>query len=442
MEQYIQSLQHIGGIAIANYSSVLHFFLFQFPIEMAPYRERHCLQTRIMKYFEQMSTDSVYYRCLIDGNCIKPLNGKKKQNLVAHARTHREFFRENFETSDSALKDMPVRRLQFIQNCTEIVTVNKQPFSALNWSGFRKINKTTIETLTDAGYGTGLNPPKCRAVKSHIKYLSSEIVAQIKSEVNGKFVSLMVDSAKKFHRSILGINIQFMLGSEITIRSIGMIHLTSSHTAKNIAEVIFERMNSFGIKCSQLVSITTDNARNMTAMMNRFNEAFDEENAHGSDTDDSDGEDCNNARAYIPQTPFVCSNEGDLDAILIDVVQQAEEDDSDDLLELLDESPNFSAIFRELEEILSGQTININCIRCAAHTLQLAIMDALGITEFDLLIRLARAVCKQLRKESNVNELKEMKIKCKVPRIECDTRWNSIYLMVNKDSTYKRPSVP
>lgn len=81
-------------------------------------------------------------------------------------------------------------------------------------------------------------------------------------------------------------------------------------------------------------------------------------------------------------------------------------------------------------------------MRCgAAHTLQLAIMDALGITEFDLLFRLARAVCKQLRKESNINELKEMKIKCKVPRIECDTRWNSIYLMVNKYSFYNRSSV-
>lgn len=60
------------------------------------------------------------------------------------------------------------------------------------------------------------------------------------------------------------------------------------------------------------------------------------------------------------------SNTENLDEIMSDAVKQAEDDESDDLLDLLDESPNHSAILRELEEILAGQTININCIRCAA----------------------------------------------------------------------------
>lgn len=402
---------------------------------MPPTRERYCLQSRVMAYFEQVTEGSNFYNCLIDDKCCKQLNGTKKQNLVSHARTHREFFRVNFEIGAATQGDMPARRLEFIQYCTEIVTVNKQPFSALNWSGMRKLNQKTIKTLSDAGYGTGLNPPKCRAVKSHIGYLASEINAQIKSEVKGKFVSLMVDTAKKFHRSILGINLQFMLDSHIAIRSIGMIHLTSSHTAEHIANVIHERMEMFGISNSQLISITTDNASNMTAMIERFNEAYNE-NVAESESSDSEVEDsnvagarCNTNETYF-QTSYSFLDKEELTGILRDVIQQMEFENSEDLSELLQVHPDFNVLLRDLEEIFAGETLNINSIRCAAHTLQLAIMDALGIDEFDLLVRLARAVCKELRTDSNITELRQNNIRFKIPRIDCKTRWNSIYIMV------------
>lgn len=64
-----------------------------------------------------------------------------------------------------------------------------------------------------------------------------------------------------------------MLDSHIVIRSIGMIDLTAAHTAEYIATEILERLKLFGIKTTQLISITTDNATNMTAMIQRFNEA-------------------------------------------------------------------------------------------------------------------------------------------------------------------------
>lgn len=406
-------------------------------------RERNCLQSRVMPYYEKLPGMPLY-KCRIEG-CDKMLCGTKKYNLVVHARTHRA----KFETPEALQSGLPAIRLKFIQQCTELVTINKAPFSALNWSGIKKMNENTIKTLTEAGYGIGLNPPKCRAVKSHIKYLTSEIIAQIKTEVNGKFISLMVDTAKKFHRSILGINIQFMLGSNIAIRSIGMIHLTTSHTSRHIASVIYERLEFFGIKISQLISITTDNAPNMTAMIDRCNEAFNEDTTV-NDTSDSDDEDCNDSGANQDhenradsQAPFIFMNKGGLEAILRDVVQQMESEDSDDVMELLQlqDQPNPDKLLRELEEIFEGQTMNINSIRCAAHTVQLAVMDALDIDEFKLLIRLVRVVCKELRKDSKILELREQKIRSKMPRIDCATRWNSIHLMVSLNLISSQPEI-
>lgn len=397
---------------------------------MPPVRERRCIKSRVMPYFELVSEYPKKHKCLIGKYC-KLQNGSQEQNLVNHARTHKEWYEENISTDPQMKEAMPVMRLEFIQRCTEIVTTNKAPFAALNWSGLRKLNEETIRTLTDAGYGVGLNPPKCRAVKEHIKHLTSEIIAQIKTEVDGKFVSLMVDTAKKYHRSILGINLQFMFDSEITIRSIGMVHLTKSHTSQHLADKILERLSLFGICTSQLISITTDNASNMTAMIDRFNEAYNEENA---DNDKSDSEDDDEVEASASATesdaPFVFSDMVELQANLDKVVSELESEETDDLMALLEEQINYDSLLLDLEKMFADFTLNINSIRCAAHTLQLAVMEALNIDEFKLLIRLARVVCKELRKDSNIIELRQNKIIFKIPRIDCDTRWNSIYIMV------------
>lgn len=395
---------------------------------MAPVRERRCIKSRVMPYFELVSEAPKKYKCLIGKYC-KIQNGNHEQNLVNHARTHKEWYEENIDTDPQIKKAMPVMRLEFIQRCTEIVTTNKAPFAALNWSGLRKLNEETIRTLTDAGYGVGLNPPKCRAVKEHIKHLTSEIIAQIKREVDGKFVSLMVDTAKKYHRSILGINLQFMLDSKIAIRSIGMVHLTKSHTSRHLADKILERLSLFGISTSQLISITTDNASNMTAMIDRFNEAYNEENADNDSGDSEDDEEVV-ASANASEEPFVFSDVNELQASLDKVVSEMESEETDDLMELLQEQIDYDALLLDLEKMFAEFTLNINSIRCAAHTLQLAVMEALNIDEFKLLIRLARVVCKELRKDSNIIELRENKVPFKIPRIDCDTRWNSIYIMV------------
>lgn len=400
------------------------------------------LQTRVAQYFEIVSDDKneYMYKCMIGDNCFKILNGKKGGNLVAHAKTHQVFFRKNFQTEAAKLLGLPSRRLEFIQSCTEMVTVNGQPFTALNGSGFKKLIAEELQALTDGGYGIGLKAPQCEAVKKQIPYLATEIVNQIKAEVKFKFVSLMVDTATKFRRSILGISLQYMLGSTIIIRTIGMINLTASHKADYIAAEILERLNLFDIKTTQLISVTTDNASNMTSMIRHFNEIFGKEADSESDKNDGEtefnienGEFQADFQSSFPNAKNVSFHSSSHISNVVEEMESAEPDSSEDLLSIIDVQPDVDTLLRDLETIFAELTLNVMGIRCAAHTLQLAVQNALKLSAFQILIRLCRVVIKELRKTSRQHELDSKNIAYEIPRLDCKTRWNSTYTMV---STY------
>lgn len=416
---------------------------------MAPKRGPDNLQTRVAKYFEEVSDeiDSYMYKCIIGDNCNKIISGKKQHNLVSHAKTHQEFFRKNFQTEAADLLGMPARRLKFIQASTDMVTRDGQPFTALNGIGLQKLIAVELQVLTDAGYGFGLKAPQCEAVREHIPYLAKEIINQIKEEVKCKFVSLMVDTATKFKRSILGISLQYMLGSTIVIRTIGMMNLSASHTADHIATKILERLKLFDVKTAQLISVTSDNASNMTAMIQRFNEIFGQDTDTFEDvvsqTDECDQELSGNEEFEI-DFQFSSSNAGSVEASINDVVKEMESsnESNEDLFSIIDVRHDFDTLLHDLEVLLAESTLNISGIRCAAHTLQLAVQNTLKTPEFDILIRLCRLVCKELRKSSRQYELDQKNISYKVPRMDCITRWNSTYLMVtDKISTISSDSL-
>lgn len=402
------------------------------------------LQARVISRHFQKKTDNpedFYYKCLID-ECSRSLNGKNKFNLVAHAKTHRLFFGENYGPDTAELINLPVKRLEFIQHCTELVTVNSEPFALLSKSGFLKLNRKKLQQLKDAKLNSGLTVPKYTAVKDHISYLSTEIVNEIKMEVDGKFVSLMVDGATKNRRSILGIYVQFMVDSAIVIRSIGMVHLTARHTGEYLASVILDRLKLFGIRTSQLIAITTDNGSNMKTMVEHLNEAFGlDDDLTGNFTCGGTVNDCDSAKESTPEErrletdspKFTFKPEKDYDTIFKEVLLQIEMDEicDADVFQVLEEQANMDSVLQDIQAIIDSQSLNLQNIRCAAHTLQLAVMNALDIEEFKIIIKLCRGVCKELRKNSNQIELEENCIHCKVPRIDVKTRWNSIYSMVS-----------
>ena len=87
-------------------------------------------------------------------------------------------------------------------------------------------------------------------------------------------------------------------------------------------------------------------------------------------------------------------------------------------------------------DLLVGPTDRIQHMRCAVHTLQLAIGDGLKDRHTAAVIGRLRAVAKEAR-HSKINE--EIKRRAnKVALLDQETRWGSIYLMIQRLVELKR----
>lgn len=109
---------------------------------------------------------------------------------------------------------------------------------------------------------------------------------RIKKETGNRMVSLLIDSATKhdryffafadsrnsksinfflanIRRSFLGILAQYYVDGKLVVRTLGVRRLLSSHTGNYIAVVIKEVLESYDISVDQIYSITADNGANM-----------------------------------------------------------------------------------------------------------------------------------------------------------------------------------
>lgn len=75
---------------------------------------------------------------------------------------------------------------------------------------------------------------------------------------------------------------------------------------------------------------------------------------------------------------------------------------------------------------------NITGMNCVAHTLQLAVHDALNklAVSHKNVIELCREMSKFLRLKSTRTDVLQLNIEYRLPRLEVKTRWSSMYHMV------------
>lgn len=364
---------------------------------------------RTMFYFRPVNSDDKQnnrYVCEIN-NCNREYCGKNKSNLKSHIRNfHGEFFQRNFADEKANARDWKTKQLKFKQDLAEMVAINGCTFRLLNSSGFQSLVEKQVDELAAAGHGDGLTKTNRRkTVSKHILHQASIIEEIIKAEVNDKFVAVMIDAASKNGKSFLGMTIQFIDDGVFKIRSLGIIESLHSHTAKNLMAAMLVRLKYFGIEERQIISITTDNERSMLAMVKQINKKDEETNGANFEF------------------------EGDTDQIPDNLFESDEHDDPV-LDALLDDSVEFMELIKECLDDFAIRTTNIYGIRCAAHTLQLAIRDTLLATNCKTLISLFRNVVKFLRTPTNRRIMREQGIKITLPRLDCETRWSSMYRMV------------
>lgn len=395
--------------------------------------------------------NNVYYNCKIE-TCKALLSSKKKWNLVKHFETvHASIFEDEIKKANCKSKEnhheFEQRRLELIQHLTEIVTVNGRPFKCLADSGLIGLRARELKYLKEAGYGEGLAGDPPPTVMNHIQYLSAEIISAIKLEVKNSLVSLMVDIGSKNRRDILGLSIQYMRDDCVIIRSIGMLQITTSHTAANVKSEIIACLQKFDIEPSQVISITSDNASNMIAMVKLFNRSSgsdNNENANGVTSEnkvDDEIEDSEqseellrNANIYDDdyintQIEGIIDEFNSMQNMSSEELRELEKREAE-IQEILDDSSHYFDLLKLLENEFAAHTLNSHGIRCAAHTLQLAMKKALKETKIRVLIDMCRIACKLLRKASYKNRMHDQNLKIVLPRLDCAVRWNSTYRMV------------
>lgn len=373
--------------------------------------------------------------------CNTKLNATTEWNLVNHiSKCHKDIYEE---ISIIEKEPFPVTRLRVLQNCTETVSVNGRPFEWIHDSGYRKQFQSILDELAAANLALNLSEP-LKEVKEHLKKTANQIREKIKNEVKDRPLSLLVDLVTKHKRSILGVSVQYTFEGDLKVRSIGFIELTERHTGQYLSEVIIKRLTELGITLLQIFTITTDNAKNVLKLVRDMSDCLEAElNKAKQKTKE------NKAQRSESHLNNASQNDDELiDLEISELLTKYAEvndnvgDDDDEEEDALDRAMNEVQINGH-ETLLEAMTYelhncgdimwNITGINCAAHLIQLAIKGAIEKlpTSTGNVISLCREMSKFLRKISTKNEMAQLNIEYRLPRLEVSTRWSSMYYMVN-----------
>lgn len=278
------------------------------------------------------------------------------------------------------------------QACVKLITDNGLPLSFVEYPAFKSIIKPYIIALELKGVKLIINRQN---IRDEIEKKSNQIKALITSETRNRLLSLMVDIGSRYNRSILGVNIGYIIDGKIVVRTIGMSVLRFSHTAENIVEMIKQNLADFGIVLEQIVSGTTDNGMNMLKSVAILDSQFQSQNKEPSEQADDSSSD-----------------------------EQQIDDDIFDESYYQDLLTNVRHGFNDL-----CYTDLIHGVSCAAHCIHLIVTKAIDkCEEAKTILEKCRSLVRKLRTPT----FNEMLIAHKflVAKIDVPTRWNSIFFMV------------
>lgn len=344
-------------------------------------RNENSATVKALKYFEPLCEKEVdgvkkkKYSCNL---CTSEINGTKQHNLVAHLQ---KVHPENFDLIADRKKDIPVKRLEFLQNIVEMVTVNGRPFKSISDSGFKSIVQNKLNKFDAAGCSLNLSDHNLPEVKEHMSEMASRVRDKIKEEVRCRALSLLVDIGTKNRRSIFGVSVQYTINGKFRTRSIGMIELDQSNTGKYLAGVVRDQLKLFGIDLRQILTITTDNGKNVLKMIRDFYAILQDE-IEQSASEDASTESLRTNTVGESNTDDIQTDD-EINQVLAEMGT-----DEEALEEIFEES-----LLKRHENLLnemSRQLVNdfglnvlwdITGVNCSAHTLQLVVKDALLLIE-------------------------------------------------------------
>lgn len=241
------------------------------------------------------------------------------------------------------------------------------------------------------------------------------------TNLDRRFISIMLDIASKNNCSVFGINAQYEDGGDVQIPSLGIIPLEKNHTAGYILKMVEDCLHGYGVPQNKVVSFTTDNASAMIAMVKQFDgnvHDFNELNIHDDEYVREDDMAIPNIGNGLPLT------QDEIESVMRAVV------DIEALNSVLNDEHNYEDLFEEIIGDTSRNTTIISTIRCGAHSIQLVVRRGIQNSDFNQLLALCKYVAKKLRTENYKISAREAEVPYSIPHISNDTRWDSDYMMV------------
>nr|XP_018915899.1 PREDICTED: uncharacterized protein LOC109043220 [Bemisia tabaci]XP_018915900.1 PREDICTED: uncharacterized protein LOC109043220 [Bemisia tabaci] len=254
------------------------------------------------------------------------------------------------------------------RSCVKIITLGGRPLECMDDEGFHDI----IGPIIDAMPAHKQFAISAGTVKRMIPDEATQLVMNLRSELARRFVCLKVDAVSRLHRSFLGINVQFIENAQVCIRTLAVTEITKKHTGENMKEMVLECLKKYGVDLKHVYTFTTDNGSNMIKT-GRLLQVLQEKN-------------------YISE----------VDA---EMTQYLED------------------FFEGLEFDIDSAGSILSSVPCAAHTLQLAVLEFLKEEINKTILERARQEVRTLRTQNLVLKLKELKLP--IPTLDCITRWHS-----------------
>lgn len=227
---------------------------------------------------------------------------------------------------------------------------------------------------------------------------ANTIRENLKNSLKNKLISLKFDSATKFCKHFLSVNLQFCHENVIFLYHLETFEMSETSTGENLKNIILVLLQKYEISYQQIVTITVDNGANMISCIKKLNQD-DLENTSGTNSSEHEEEmnfnynlsNNNDSRTFIDKIKF------------------------------------FEKKTEEVVEVIKKTVSSkIKTVRCAAHTFQLSIRDFLNKKGVNVLNN-SRKINKRLR---NIVYYNELKLQKSLPISDNDTRWFSSYLML------------
>lgn len=358
---------------------------------------------------EKFRFDEGKYKCNVE-HCHKKLDCGKPSNLKRHLSRHKKLYTQLFPNEVNARKRAELEAFNITQDAVELVTVNGYPFAMLNASGMKGFVKSRLESIQSEGFRVAINR---RDVVKDVEAESNLIKKYIKDALKGKTISLMFDVCTITTLSMLGVNVTIMNEADVVCWSLGTIQINERHTAVNLADQLYDILREYDIPLTNVLSVTTDTAKNAVATSKVLNLVANSIEKSDDIADDS---------------IFDIDPEDDEVNFGMDIENEAE------LQKIIDNVEKHSKLVKEMAEIVRSKVnsiILINQVDCGAHVYQLSVNDSLIESNSINVINEVHEMCKLMRTQIVMIELRKLGCDVILPPMDNATRWNSKFLMVN-----------